>query len=54
MNLYGLLSYRLQEVIEWYATLEDARRDLADILYDEPAWESELELVEVEIALSLN
>ena len=39
MRLYGLLDRENNEVIEFHATRQDADRELAEILHDEPEWE---------------
>ena len=38
MQLYGLHDRDLAEVVEFYPTLEDADRELREIVHDEPDW----------------
>ena len=38
MRFYGLLDRDHAEVIEFYATRQDANRDLTEILHDEADW----------------
>jgi hypothetical protein len=42
---YGLADYSLQEVVEFYATREEAEKTLRDVLQDEPQWREILGLV---------
>jgi hypothetical protein len=50
MVFYGLADKSLDAVIEFYASEDQATRDLATILRDEPDWESILSVVRVEYA----
>jgi hypothetical protein len=52
MILYDLTDYRLRdfgEVIEFYASREEAEKALSDVLRDEPAWQGELGVVPVSL-----
>jgi hypothetical protein len=48
VRFYGLLDRDQGEVIEFYSSLEDARRELAEILHDEPEWAGRFEIVTVD------
>lgn len=48
MRVCGLLDHELAEVIEFYPTQAEANVTLAEILGDEPGWESKLEIVRVD------
>jgi hypothetical protein len=50
MRLYGLLDREHNEVIEFHATRQDADRELAEILHDEPEWEGRFEIVTVDFS----
>jgi hypothetical protein len=54
-TFYGLADYRLRdfgEIIEFYFSREEATAALCDIFDDEPGWEGELGVVEVDFAIS--
>ncbi len=38
MQFYGLHDRDLAEIVEFYASLEDADRELREIVHDEPDW----------------
>ena len=42
---YGLHDREIREVTEFYLRLEDAERELADTLHDEPGWRGRFEIV---------
>jgi hypothetical protein len=44
-RFYGLLDRELQVVVEFYLSREQAERDLAAVLRDEPAWAEQLAVV---------
>jgi hypothetical protein len=44
---WGLADYFVDELIEVYASREQAERALANVLRDEPEWEGMLEVVPV-------
>jgi hypothetical protein len=46
---YGLVDHSVSEVIELYASSEEAEGTLRQILEDEPGWVGTLEVVEVEL-----
>jgi hypothetical protein len=48
-TFYGLADYSVQEVVEFFASREEAEKTLQDVLHDEPQWESILGLVRVEL-----
>jgi hypothetical protein len=50
VRFYGLLDREHAEVIEFYPSLYDARRALAEILHDEPGWAGRFEVVIVDFA----
>ena len=57
--LYGVRSTLLEgdpfgDVVKLFVRREDAERFLADCLADEPEWVTELAIVEIELALSMN
>jgi hypothetical protein len=54
MTFWGLADYQVNEIIEVFADREDAERMLRDCLSDEPEWAEILEVVPVELELSLN
>lgn len=45
---FGLADFSLQEVVEFYATRQEAEQTLRDVLRDEPDWREILGLVRVE------
>ncbi len=47
MTFYGLTDCRVQKVVEFYASREEAERALREILVDEPAWRELLAVVPV-------
>ena len=48
MRFFGLVDVSLLEAMELYVWREDAERTLAELLHDEPSWES---LFRIEIEL---
>ena len=48
MRFYGLLDRDRAQVIEFYAIRQDADRELAEILHDEPDWAGRFEIVIVD------
>jgi len=46
---WGLADHRVEEVIDFYATREQAEKTLNEVLEDEPGWAGVLEVVEVEL-----
>ena len=55
MTFYALTDSRLAgselgEVVEFYLTREKAEAALRDVLSDEPDWEGEISVVEVDLA----
>ncbi len=42
MRFYGIADDKLGEATELFPTREEAERFLADVLADEPGWESQL------------
>ncbi len=49
MQFFGLVDLSLLEAVELYATREAAERALAELLGDEPAWESLFRVEEIEL-----
>jgi hypothetical protein len=49
MIFWGLADHRVEEVIDFYATREEAEETLRQVLGDEPGWAGLLEVVEVEL-----
>jgi hypothetical protein len=49
VRLFALVDRSLPEPVELYARREDAERTLAELLRDEPDWESLLSIEEVEL-----
>ena len=47
--LFGLADYLVHEIIEFYASREEAEEDLERVLRDEPDWRHILDVVEVEL-----
>ena len=47
MRVFGLVDLSLLEAIELFLLREDAERVLAEILCDEPSWESLLRIEEI-------
>lgn len=45
---YGLLSYDIERVVEFFPTAEEAERVRSEVLQDEPGWGSSLEVVRVD------
>ena len=54
MTLYGIASKRSFEVLDWHSTRDEAEATLAEILRDEPEFEGELWVEQVEFAQSMN
>jgi hypothetical protein len=55
LTFYGLADYRLNdfgEVIEFYASRQEANAALEDVLRDEPEWQGELGIISIEFTLS--
>jgi hypothetical protein len=52
--LYALLDHRLDELIDWYSTIDAAEETLREILSDEPEWQGTLEIVPVTLEASSN
>ena len=48
VRFHGLLDREHAEVIEFYATRQDADRELGVILHDEPDWVGRFEIVVVD------
>ena len=52
MTFYGLADYRLNdfgEVVEFYASREQAEEALRDVLRDEPDWKRFIRVAEVDL-----
>jgi hypothetical protein len=49
MRFWGLASRRVNEVVEFYGSREEAQQALAQVLRDEPDWRNIVFLVEVEL-----
>jgi hypothetical protein len=49
MIFWGLADHRVEEVIDFYATREQAEETLKRVLEDEPGWAGMLEVVAVEL-----
>ncbi len=47
-TFYGLHDRAIREVTEFYFHLEDAERELAEMLRDEPGWRERFEIVVVD------
>ncbi len=47
-RFYGLHDREIREVTEFYLRLEDADRELAEMLHDEPGWRGRFEIVVVD------
>ena len=54
MLFYGLASYRCNDVIEFYASREEAEAALRKVVERVPVLESDLTVVEVSVDLSSN
>ena len=50
MRFFALVDLWLGEAIELYVRREDAERMLAELLRDEPSWESLFRILEVDLA----
>jgi hypothetical protein len=55
MTFYGLADYRLAdsefgEVVEFFASRDEAAEALRQVLADEPDWADDLEVIAVELA----
>jgi hypothetical protein len=50
VRFYGLVDLSLVEAIELYVRREDAERTLAELLRDEPEWESRFRIEEIEFS----
>ena len=50
MRLFVLVDRSLPEPVELYARRDDAEETLAELLGDEPGWESLLSIEEIELA----
>ena len=50
MRFHGLIDRDHAEVIEFYASRQDAECELAEILHDEPDWAEKLEIVLVDFS----
>ena len=48
VRFYGVLDRDRAQVIEFYAIRQDADRELAEILHDEPDWAGRFEIVIVD------
>ena len=49
MRVFALVDVSLSEAIELYVRREDAERTLAELLHDEPEWESLFRIEEIEL-----
>jgi hypothetical protein len=49
MRLFALVDRSLPEPIELYVRREDAERTLAELLRDEPGWQSLLSIEQIEL-----
>jgi hypothetical protein len=49
MRFYGVADHTLGEAIELFSTREEAEAFLAEVLIDEPGWEGDLEVVELQL-----
>ena len=49
VRFFGLVDLSLVEAIELYVRREDAERMLAELLRDEPSWESLFQIEEIEL-----
>ncbi len=47
-TFYGLHDREIREVTEFYLRLDDAERELAEMLRDEPGWRERFEIVVVD------
>ncbi len=47
-TFYGLHDREIREVTEFYLRLDDAERELAEMLHDEPGWRGRFEIVVVD------
>jgi hypothetical protein len=52
--LYALLDRRLDELIEFFPSLEKAEEVLQAVLRDEPQWAGTLDVLPVELSTSMN
>jgi len=52
MSFWGLADHSLHEVIEFYASAEEAEQTLKLVLADEPDWAGMLEVVEIDLGRS--
>jgi hypothetical protein len=52
VRVFGLVDLSLGKAIELFVRREDAERMLAEILRDEPNWESLLRIEEIEFGVS--
>ena len=50
VRFFGLLDREHAEVIEFYAARQDAHRELAEILRDEPDWAGQFEIMIVDFS----
>jgi len=49
MIFWGLADHRVEEVIDFYPSREEAEETLKQVLQDEPGWAGVLEVVSVEL-----
>ena len=49
MQTWALVSHETQSVVEWYPTRDEAADALAEILEDEPQWETVLDVWEYHV-----
>jgi hypothetical protein len=49
MVVWGVVSSEIEQVIEFFGSLEDAERMIAEVLRDEPEWHEQLRVERIEI-----
>jgi hypothetical protein len=45
--LYGLVTWHVAEIVDWYLTREEAEAALTGVLGDEPGWDGMVEIAAV-------